>query len=189
MGVPARRVDVLYRTLLVLPHKNFGQLTPYNLLSPNEDRWGLSVQEGLIGWQKYGSLIEKVAIEQGIDPLILGAYVWTESDFDTYQYNRHGDMIAVGLASVQAQYHTDLGGSLENTIRLLQQNPYLNLTIEAKHFKACWNPQDMFGTIMDVWYPAWRKCHQIPGLGTAYAYVQLFSNRYFLLMKIMSASG
>lgn len=185
MGVPARDVEPLYQALLALPHKRNDELTPYNLLNPAKDRWGLTAKEAQIGWRKFGPLIEQVAIEQDIDPLILGAYVWTESNFDTRQDTRARGKIAVGLASIQAQDYGRLGGALEDRVERLKRDPYLNLTLAAKEFKARWNPEDMFGTVMDVWYPAWRRQGRIPNMGTAYAYVQLFSNRYFLLMTIM----
>lgn len=184
MGVSARDVEPLYQALAALPHKRDDELTPYNLLNPAKDRWGLSAKEAELGWQKFGPLIEQVAIEQGIDPLILGAYVWTESNFDSRQDTRARGKIAVGLASIQAQDYTSLGGPLEALVERLKQDPHLNLTLAAREFKARWNPDDMFGTVMDVWYPAWRKKGRIPNLGTAYAYVQLFSNRYFLLMTV-----
>lgn len=182
-GVSPQDVEPLYQALTALPHKRDDELTPYNLLNPAKDRWGLSVKEAEIGWQKYGSLIERVAIEQDIDPLILGAYVWTESNFDTRQDTRARGKIAVGLASIQAQDYR-LGLPLEARVERLKRDPYLNLTLAAKEFKSRWNPDDMFGTVMDVWYPAWRRKGRIPGLGTAYGYVQLFSNRYFLLMTV-----
>lgn len=184
MGVAARDVEPLYQALTALPHKRHDELTPYNLLNPAKDRWGLSVKEAEIGWRKYGALIEQVAIEQGIDPLILGAYVWTESNFDTRQDTRARGLIAVGLTSVQAQDYRRLGGTLEERVERLKRDPHLNLTLAAREFKSRWNPDDMFGTVMDVWYPAWRRNGRIPNLGTAYAYVQLFSNRYFLLMNV-----
>lgn len=185
MGVPASQVEPLYQTLEALPHKRHDELTPYNLLTPAKDRWGLTVKEGLIGWQRYGALIERVAIEQQIDPLILGAYVWTESNFDTQQDTRRRGLVAVGLTSVQAQDHAWLGKDLETRVARLKRDPHLNLTLAAREFKRSWKEDDMFGTVMDVWYPAWRRGGRIPNLGTAYGYVQLFSNRYFLLMTIM----
>ncbi len=184
MGVAARDVETLYQSLAALPHKRDDELTPYNLLMPAKDKWGLSLKEAELGWAKYGPLIERVAIEQGIDPLILGAYVWTESNFDTRQDTRARGLVAVGLTSVQAQDHKRLGGTLEERVERLKRDPYLNLTLAAREFKSRWNPDDMFGTVMDVWYPAWRRNGRIPNLGTAYAYVQLFSNRYFLLMNV-----
>lgn len=184
MGLAPRDVEPLYQALAALPHKRDDELTPYNLLNPAKDRWGLSAKEAEIGWQRFGPLIEQVAIEQGIDPLILGAYVWTESNFDARQDTRARGKIAVGLASIQAQDYAHLGLPLEARVERLKRDPYLNLTLAAKEFKARWKPDDMFGTVMDVWYPAWRRKGRIPNLGTAYAYVQLFSNRYFLLMNV-----
>lgn len=187
MGVPPAQVEALYQELETLPHKRHDELTPYNLLMPAKDRWGLTAKEGIIGWQRYGALIERVAIEQQIDPLILGAYVWTESNFDTNQDTRRRGLIAIGLTSVQAQDHPRLGRDLEARVALLKRDPYLNLTLAAREFKSRWKQDDMFSTVMDVWYPAWRKGGRIPNLGTAYGYVQLFSNRYFLLMTIMGS--
>lgn len=187
-GVAKSRTEPLWQALMALPHKRHDELTPYNLLTPAKDRWGLTPKEGLIGWSKYGQLIERVVIEQGIDPLILGAYVWTESNFDTRQETRQHGLIAVGLTSVQAQDFRHIG-PLSQRISRLKGDPYLNLTLAAREFKAHWNAKDMFGTVMDVWYPAWRRRDRIPNLGTAYGYVQLFSNRYFLLMTIMGAAG
>ncbi|MNY03199.1 hypothetical protein D3C86_1358050 [compost metagenome] len=187
MGVAPSQVEPLYQTLEALPHKRHDELTPYNLLTPAKDRWGLTAKEGMIGWQRYGALIEKVAIEQQIDPLILGAYVWTESNFDTNQDTRRRGLVAVGLTSVQAQDHPWLGADLEVRVARLKRDPHLNLTLAAREFKSRWKQEDMFGTVMDVWYPAWRKGGRIPNLGTAYGYMQLFSNRYFLLMTIMGS--
>lgn len=189
LGVPQARQVPLWQELETLPHKRHDDLSPYNLLNPAKDRWGLTVKEGELGWQKYGGLIEQVAIEQEIDPLILGAYVWTESNFDAQQDTRQRGLYAIGLASIQAQDYRRLGGTLEERIARLKRDPYLNLTLAAREFRAKWNPQDMFGTVMDVWYPAWRRQGRIPNLGTAYAYMQLFSNRYFHLMTIMGGSS
>jgi hypothetical protein len=90
----------------------------------------------------------------------------------------------VGLGSVQAQDYPRLGGSMSERIRRLQEDPRLNLTLTAREFKARWNANDMFGTVMDVWYPSWRKGRSIPHLGNAFGYMQLFSNRYFLLLDL-----
>jgi hypothetical protein len=184
VGVPASQRKALWTALNALPHPNFGDLTPYNLLSPGKDRWGVSISEGLKGWKAYGPLIEEVAIAHGLDPAILGAYVWTESNFDTRQLNASGNLCAVGLGSVQAQDYPALGGSMSERIRRLQTDPRLNLTLTAREFKSRWNPKDMFGTVMDVWYPAWRQGRRIPHLGDAFGYMQLFSNRYFLLLDM-----
>ena len=184
-GVLAKRQKALWQDLNALPHPNFDQLTPYNLMAPAKDRWGLSAKEAIQGWSKYGSLIEEVAIAHGLDPVILGAYVWTESNFDTNQYTTARGLHAVGLGSVQAQYYPKLGATLPERVRRLQRDPKLNLTLTAQEFKAKWNPQDMFGTVMDVWYPAWRRGKQIPNLGNAFGYMQLYSNRYFLLLELV----
>lgn len=184
-GVPKQKQKALWQDLNALPHPNFDQLTPYNLLAPAKDRWGLSPKEAIKGWTKYGSLIEEVAIAHGLDPVILGAYVWTESNFDTNQYTAARGLHAVGLGSVQAQYFPSLGATMPERVRRLQQDPKLNLTITAREFKAKWNPQDMFGTVMDVWYPAWRRGGTIPNLGNAFGYMQLYSNRYFLLLELV----
>jgi hypothetical protein len=184
-GVQKKRQKPLWQDLNALPHPNFDQLTPYNLMAPAKDRWGLTPKQALSGWAKYGALIEKVAIEHGLDPVILGAYVWTESNFDTNQYYAARGLHAVGLGSVQAQYFPALGATLPERVLRLQRDPELNLTITAREFKAKWNPQDMFGTVMDVWYPAWRRGGKIPNLGNAFGYMQLYSNRYFLLLELV----
>ena len=186
LGLSKEKLKALHDELKSLPHKNFGELTPYNLMIPAPDKWGYTAKEGIRGWEKYRPLIEKAAIEQGIDPMILGTYIWTESNFDSNQDHRERGMYAVGLGSVQAQYHPELG-PLETRIRRLKEDPLLNLRITAKEFKAVWKSEDMFGTVMDVWYPAWRKRRSIPNLGNAYGYMQLFSNRYFMLIQIMGS--
>lgn len=184
-GVPAKRHKALWQDLNALPHPNFDQLTPYNLMAPAKDRWGLSPKQAIRGWNQYGGLIEEVAITHGLDPVILGAYVWTESNFDTNQYTAARGLHAVGLGSVQAQYFPQLGATMPERVRKLQRDPKLNLTLTAREFKAKWNPQDMFGTVMDVWYPAWRRGQKIPNLGNAFGYMQLYSNRYFLLLELV----
>jgi len=184
-GVPVKRQKPLWQDLNALPHPNFDQLTPYNLLAPAKDRWGLTPKEALKGWAKFGSVIEEVAIAHDLDPVILGAYVWTESNFDTNQYTTARGLHAVGLGSVQAQYFPTLGVTMPDRVRRLQQDPRLNLTLTAREFKAKWNPQDMFGTVMDVWYPAWRRGGKIPNLGNAFGYMQLYSNRYFWLLELV----
>lgn len=186
LGLSKERMRALKEDLGSLPHRNFGELTPYNLLVPSKDKWGYTWKEGLRGWERYRPYIEQAAIEQGLDPMILGAYVWTESNFNTNQDNRDRGMYAIGLGSVQAQYHPELG-PLETRIRRLKEDPLLNLRITAKEFRAAWNPKNMYGTVMDVWYPAWRRRSSIPNLGNSYAYMQLFSNRYFMLIQIMGS--
>lgn len=187
-GVRGDRLTALWRDLKALPHPNFEQLTPYNLLAPAHDRWGVSNQEALKGWAKYGSLIEEVAIANGLDPAILGAYVWTESNFDTHQLEAARGLCAVGLGSVQAQDYPSLGPSMSLRIHRLQDDPRLNLTLTAREFKSRWNPHDMFGTVMDVWYPSWRSGRRIPNMGNAFGYMQLFSNRYFALLGLFGSN-
>lgn len=184
-GVPPSRQKALWKDLNALPHPNFDQKTPYNLLAPGHDRWGVSTQEAIKGWSRFGHLIEDVSLSLGLDPAILGAYVWTESNFDPNQYNASGGLIAVGLGSVQAQDYPSLGLTLHERVRRLQQDTRLNLLLTAKEFKSRWNPQDMFGTVMDVWYPAWRDGRSIPHMGNAFGYIQLFSNRYFILLDLL----
>jgi hypothetical protein len=185
VGVKAGQEKALWKDLNALPHPNFDQKTPYNLLSPGRDRWGVTTQEAIKGWKAFGGVIEEVALSLGLDPAILGAYVWTESNFDTNQYNASGGMIAVGLGSVQAQDYPSIGASLSERVRMLQKDPRLNLRLTAKEFRSKWNPQDMFGTVMDVWYPAWRNGRAIPHMGNAFGYMQLFSNRYFILLDLL----
>ncbi len=185
LGVPKAKRTALWKALNALPHPNFDQITPYNMLAPGKDRWGIAPSHGIKGWQRYGGMIEEAAIMNGLDPAILGAYVWTESNFDTNQHYAARGMHAVGLGSVQAQDHPELGPSLDLRVRRLQQDPRLNLRITAREFKSRWNPQDMFGTVMDVWYPAWRSGRRIPALGDAFGYMQLFSNRSFMPLDIL----
>lgn len=184
-GVAKGHQKGLWQELNALPHPNFDQVTPYNLLAPAKDRWGISVKQGVKGWQTYGAMIEEAALRYGLDPAVLGAYIWTESNFDTNQYYAARGLHAVGLGSVQAQDHPELGPTLAIRVHKLQSDPRLNLDITAKEFRYRWNPQDMFGTVMDVWYPAWRRGGAIPSVGNAYGYMQLFSNRYFLLLEML----
>lgn len=177
-GVPVAKHKALWKDLTALPHPNFDQKTPYNLLAPGHDRWGVSTAEAIKGWSRFGQVIEQQALTLGLDPAILGAYVWTESNFDPHQYNASGGMIAVGLGSVQAQDYPQF------TVKQLW-DPALNMKLTAREFKDKWNPQDMFGTVMDVWYPAWRSGRAIPHMGNAFGYVQLFSNRYFILLDLL----
>jgi soluble lytic murein transglycosylase-like protein len=146
-------------------------------------RNGPSMKVGIQGWRKYGPLIKRVAAEQRIDPYILGAYVWVESKFDPRQdYSANGKR-ALGLGSVQATDHRKY--SPEKL-----KEPYLNLTITAKEFRSRWKPNDMFGTVMDVWYPNWRRKvaigKHIPVVKTPHVYVQAIANRYYALKEIDS---
>lgn len=184
-GFAGTKQKQLWKDLNALPHPNFDQKTPYNLLMPAHDRWGISTQEAVKGWSRFGQQIEEASLALGMDPAILGAYVWTESNFDANQYNASGGLIAVGLGSVQAQDYPSLGGSLDERVKRLQKDTRLNLKLTAKEFRSKWNPQDMFGTVMDVWYPAWRDGRAIPHMGNAFGYMQLFSNRYFVLLDML----
>lgn len=184
-GVARGHQKGLWQELNALPHPNFDQVTPYNLLAPARDRWGISVKQGVQGWQRYGALIEEASLRYGLDPAILGAYIWTESNFDTNQYYAARGLHAVGLGSVQAQDQPQLGPTIAVRVQRLKQDPRLNLDLTAREFRSRWNPQDMFGTVMDVWYPAWRRGGAIPSVGNAYGYMQLFSNRYFLLLEML----
>jgi hypothetical protein len=146
-------------------------------------RSGPSVKVGITGWRKYGKLIKKVAAEQRIDPYVLGAYVWVESKFDANQDYAANGKRALGLGSVQATDHR------RYSIQKLK-DPYFNLTITAKEFRHRWKPNDMFGTVMDVWYPAWRRRaaqgRQLPVVKTPRVYVQAIANRYYALKEIDS---
>lgn len=160
-------------------------LPRYNFPPPSRGdrfaRHGLNLRVGLKGWRKYHRVIKQAASTAGIDPYVLGAYVWLESEFDPRQDYRKGDMRAVGLGSVQAQDHRRYSVS-----QLM--DPALNLRLTASEFRAKWHPRDMAGTIMDVWYPAWRKRvaagHRIPVVKTPGVYVQAIANRYYALQEL-----
>ena len=141
----------------------------------------LNLREGIKGWRHYGPLIKRVAKENRIDPYVLGAYVWVESSFNARQNYDNNDKTALGLGSVQATDHR------KYTSKQLQE-PYLNLTLTAREFKSKWHPHDMFATVMDVWYPAWRKRvargMHIPVVRTPDSYVQAVANRYYALREI-----
>ena len=144
-------------------------------------RNGLSMKVGIRGWRRYGKLIKRVASEQRIDPYVLGAYVWVESAFDARQDYRANGKRALGLGSVQATDHR------RYPVATLM-DPYFNLTLTAKEFKSKWKPHDMSGTVMDVWYPAWRrlvaKGRRIPVVKSPSVYVQAIANRYYALQEI-----
>jgi hypothetical protein len=160
-------------------------LNRYNFPSASRgDRFakhGLNLKVGIKGWRRFGKTIKRVAHEQKIDPYVLGAYCWVESGFDPEQDYSNGDKRALGLGSVQATDHPGIDPD-----RL--QEPYTNLTITAREFRRKWRPHDMFGTVMDVWYPAWRSGRRIPNLGNAFGYMQLFSNRYFALLGLFGSN-
>lgn len=159
--------------------------TRYNFPPPSRGdrfaRGGLDWARGEKGWRRWGSLIRSVAQREGVDPYVLGAYVWVESAFDPHQDYAAGGMRAIGLGSVQAQDHRRYSvGQL--------MNPELNLSLTAREFKACWRPQDMAGTVMDVWYPSWRRRlaqgRGIPVVGHPSVYVQAIANRYHALRRL-----
>lgn len=157
----------------------------YNFPPPSRGdrfaRGGLDWALGRRGWARWGALIHRVAQREGVDPYVLGAYVWVESAFDPHQDYAAGGMRALGLGSVQAQDHRRF-----SVAQLLQ--PEFNLTLTAREFKACWKPADMAGTVMDVWYPAWRRRlaqgRGIPVVGHPSVYVQAIANRYHALRQM-----
>src|SRR5690242_1980172 len=75
----------------------------YDLPAPrNKDKWDNdfrrdALKYGQKGWARYGDLIKDVAARQHIDPYVLGAYVWNESNFNPNQDYSAGGMHAVGL--------------------------------------------------------------------------------------------
>lgn len=144
-------------------------------------RRGLNMKVGIQGWRRYGRLIKRVARTHQIDPFVLGAYVWVESEFDPNQDYTNGRKRALGLGSVQA---TDFR---QYTPAQLKQ-PHLNLTLTAKEFAHKWNSRDMFGTVMDVWYPRWRQRmaagERLPVVKTPHTYVQAIANRFYALQEI-----
>lgn len=157
----------------------------YNFPPPSRgDRFarsGLNLAQGLRGWQRYGKVIKSIASTHRVDPFVIGAYVWLESGFDPNQDYRRGRLRALGLGSVQAgdypQYR--VGQLLE---------PTLNLKLTAKEFSNSWQPADMTGTVMDVWYPAWRTHARhgwvLPVVRTPQVYVQAIANRFYALKEI-----
>lgn len=157
----------------------------YNFPPPSRgDRFarrGLNLKVGIKGWRRFGGLIKRVADVHRIDPYVLGAYIWVESEFDDRQDYVRGPRRALGLGSVQAQDHRRYSAA-----QLM--DPALNLDITAREFKAKWRPTDMFGTVMDVWYPAWRRLARqgepLPVLKRPEVYVQAIANRYYALREI-----
>ncbi|MFP5504523.1 MAG: hypothetical protein ACLGIN_18715 [Candidatus Sericytochromatia bacterium] len=173
----ATRVAAVDRRGSTLPRYNFPSATRGDRFA----RRGLSMKVGVRGWTRYQKLIKRVAYEHQIDPYVLGAYIWVESEFDERQDYTRGPHRAIGLGSVQAQYNK------RYTVPQLM-DPYLNLTLTAKEFSEKWDPDDMSGTVMDVWYPAWRrlkaKGEKIPVIKTPRVYVQAIANRYYALQEI-----
>jgi hypothetical protein len=139
---------------------------------------GLDPRPGYIGWHRFGPLIKVIAREQGIDPHVLGAYVWVESGFNPKQDYRRGKRRALGLGSVQAQDYRRY--SLKEL-----QDPALNLTLTAKEFRWRWHRNDVAGSVMDVWYPAWRNLDgkPVPVIKSSAVYLQAIANRYEALCR------
>lgn len=144
-------------------------------------RKGLNLKVGIKGWRRFGGLIKRIARVHHVDPFVLGAYIWVESEFDAHQDYVRGPRRALGLGSVQAQDHR------RYTAAQLM-DPDINVDLTAREFKAKWHPSDMFGTVMDVWYPAWRRLAKrgepLPVLKRPDVYVQAIANRYYALREI-----
>lgn len=183
-SAPSRLVQSLRKTLR--PSSRQGStFSPYNFPQATRgDRFarrGLDLRVGIKGWRHFGKVIKRVAQEQKIDPYVLGAYVWIESGFDPNQDYSDNGKRALGLGSVQATDHPQRD---PDELR----EPYVNLTLTAKEFRHKWRPQDMAGTVMDVWYPAWRKRvangERIPVVHAPDVYVQALANRYYALQDI-----
>lgn len=169
----------LDRSGSILPTYNFPAATRGDRFA----RHGLQFKAGIRGWRRYGRMIKRVARAYDIDPYVLGAYVWVESGFNPHQDYSDDGCRAIGLGSVQA---TDHPGCTLATL----QDPYTNLCLTAQEFSQKWTPHDMAGTVMDVWYPAWRRRlargEGIPVVHTPDAYVQAIANRYYALREIDS---
>ncbi|MDB5097026.1 MAG: hypothetical protein JWM80_1447 [Cyanobacteria bacterium RYN_339] len=158
----------------------------YNFPPPSRgDRFarnGLDLKEGIRGWKQYGQLIKAVGKEQHVDPFVIGAYIWVESNFDPHQDFANSRAHAIGLGSVQpADYRYKYSEA-----QLME--PYLNVTLTAKEFREKWHPNDLSGTVMDVWYPAWRRRQargeRLPVVQYPEVYVQAIANRYYALQEI-----
>jgi hypothetical protein len=168
------------------PEDRAGRASPrYNFPPPSRgDRFarrGLNLKVGIKGWRRYGAVIKRIARTHRIDPYVLGAYIWVESEFDAGQDYVRGPRRALGLGSVQAQDH-------RRYTPAQLKDPALNVDLTAREFKAKWRPTDMFGTVMDVWYPAWRRLaargEALPVMKKPEIYVQAIANRYYALREI-----
>ncbi|MEB3329073.1 MAG: hypothetical protein VKQ33_07560 [Candidatus Sericytochromatia bacterium] len=157
----------------------------YNFPPPSRgDRFarrGLNLKVGIRGWRRFGPLIKKVARAHGVDPFVVGAYIWVESEFDPRQDYVRGPRRAIGLGSVQATDHPGL------SVAALME-PRRNVELTVREFADKWRPNDMRGTVMDVWYPAWRRMvavgRPLPVIRTPGVYVQAIANRYYALREI-----
>lgn len=178
--------EALAKTL-AKPLDRHGSLIPrYNFPPPSRgDRFaprGLVLKQGIKGWARYGHIIKAVAKQEKVDPYVIGAYIWVESNFDPHQDYAADDHLAIGLGSVQpADYHW------RYTERQLM-DPWLNVILTSREFKSKWRPHDMGGTVMDVWYPQWRRrvAHgqRIPIVHFPEVYIQAVANRYYALKDI-----
>lgn len=143
---------------------------------------GLVTREGIKGWARYGSLIKDCAKQQGVDPYVVGAYIWLESGFDPKQDYANDTHHAIGLGSIQP-------GDYQYRYSEKQlMDPWLNAMLTAHEFKLNWHPHDIAGTVMDVWYPSWRKRaaqgQALPVVQAPEVYVQAIANRYYALREI-----
>jgi hypothetical protein len=157
----------------------------YNFPPPSRgDRFarrGLDLRVGIRGWRRFGTLIKQTATSHGVDPFVVGAYIWVESEFDPKQDYVRGPKRAIGLGSVQATEHPRL------TIAEMME-PRRNVELTVREFAEKWHPNDMRGTVMDVWYPAWRhmvaRGRPLPVIRAPEVYVQAIANRYYALREI-----
>lgn len=159
--------------------------TAYNFPPPSRgDRFarrGLNLRIGIRGWRRFGGLVKRHAEAYRVDPLVVGAYIWLESGFDPRQDYARGKRRALGLGSVQAQDYPRYTRS-----QLL--DPDLNVQLTVAEFAQKWRPHDMVGTVMDVWYPAWRRLvalgRPVPVIKSPEVYTQAIANRYHALREI-----
>ena len=157
----------------------------YNFPPPSRgDRFarrGLNFRVGIRGWRRFGGLIKEASRARGVDPFVVGAYIWVESEFDPHQDYVRGAKRAIGLGSVQATEHP--GESVEALMA-----PRRNVELTVREFADKWRPNDMGGTVMDVWYPAWRHLvasgRPVPVIREPGVYVQAIANRYYALREI-----
>jgi hypothetical protein len=160
-------------------------LPGYNFPPPSRgDRFarrGLNFRVGIRGWRRFGALIKDTARGHGVDPFVVGAYIWVESEFDPQQDYVRGPKRAIGLGSVQATEHPGI------SVAALM-DPRRNVELTVREFADKWRPNDMRGTVMDVWYPAWRHVvaagRPLPVIQAPEVYVQAIANRYYALREI-----
>jgi hypothetical protein len=172
------RAETLDRKGSIIPRYNFPPPSRGDRFARN----GLNLKEGIKGWTRYGKIIKAVSKEQRVDPFVIGAYIWVESNFDPHQDYANETAHAIGLGSVQpADYHYRYSEA-----QLM--DPWLNVTLTAKEFRQKWHAKDLAGTVMDVWYPAWRRRvaqgEHLPVVRYPHVYVQAVANRYYALQEI-----